>query len=159
MKTGVIFGKFYPLHAGHQFLIETALQQVNKLTIIVTGKKGQIIKPNIRGNWIKKIYPQTKVKVVNHNLKDDNDEGWAKKTVTWLGYRPDVVFTSAESWGDHFAKLLGAKHIVIDQGRTKFPISGTMVRNNPKQYQSYLPPIVQKYFKKRGFKKIDEKIL
>lgn len=159
MTTGVIFGKFYPLHTGHQYLIETALRQVDKLTIVVTGKKGQIIKPQIRGNWIKKLYPQTQVKAVYHTLDDNDDEAWAKKTVSWLGYKPNLVFTSAETWGDHFAKLLGAKHIVVDKGRTKFPVSGTMIRNNPKKYLSYLHPIVRNYFIKRGLGKIDEKIL
>ena len=159
MKTGVIFGKFYPLHTGHQNLIDTALSQVDLLTIVVTGKKGQIIKPQIRGGWLKKIYPQVKIKVIVHNIADDDDETWAKKTPIWLGYKPDIIFTSAEKWGDHFAKLTKAKHVAVDKGRKKNPISATMIRKNPKKYLKYLHPIVSKFFEKKGYGKIDEKIL
>lgn len=159
MTTGVIFGKFYPLHAGHQNLIDTALSQVDMLTIIVTGKRDQIIKPQIRGLWLKKIYPQVQVKVIYHNIADDDDKTWAKKTPHWLGYKPDFVFTSAEKWGNHFVKLTKAKHVVVDKGRRKIPISATMIRKNPKKYLKYLHPIVQKYFEKRAFAQIDEKIL
>ena len=35
MKRGLVFGKFLPLHRGHQLMIETALSQVDDLTIVV----------------------------------------------------------------------------------------------------------------------------
>ena len=35
MKIGLTLGKFAPLHKGHQYLIETALQEMDKLIVIV----------------------------------------------------------------------------------------------------------------------------
>ena len=34
-KVGLIFGKFYPLHSGHIYLIEKAMSQVNELHIFL----------------------------------------------------------------------------------------------------------------------------
>ena len=33
-ETGLVIGKFFPLHKGHQYLIDTALEQVKELTIL-----------------------------------------------------------------------------------------------------------------------------
>lgn len=165
MKKGVIFGKFYPLHAGHKYLIDTALSQVDLLTIVVTGKKGQKIPSRLRAKWLSYIYPTVKIKLIYHSIANDDDEKWASETTKWIGYKPDVVFTSEERWGDHYAALLGAKHVSVD--RKKFPVSGTMIRRNPVLFLKYLDPVVRKYFeakireaKTRGAKyKIDERIL
>ena len=35
MRRGLVFGKFMPLHRGHQLLIERALAEVDDLTIVV----------------------------------------------------------------------------------------------------------------------------
>ena len=74
MKRGLVIGKFYPPHQGHQFLIESALSYVDELTIIVTGKHGQKIGAGLRGRWLSEMYTNAKVKVVFHNLADDDDE-------------------------------------------------------------------------------------
>ena len=34
-KIGFTIGKFAPLHKGHQFLIETALKEMDKLIVVV----------------------------------------------------------------------------------------------------------------------------
>ena len=146
--TGSVIGRFYPFHAGHQYVIETALSKVDFLTILVEGRRGQIIKPEIRANWVRDIYPQAKVKVVYHNLESEDDAGWAKNTLKWLGYKPDLVFTS-ENYGDHYARLMGAVHIPVDIPRKKFPISGTAIRLNPLLHFEYLHPIVRAYFVRR----------
>jgi NadR type nicotinamide-nucleotide adenylyltransferase len=145
---GLVIGKFYPFHTGHQYVIDTALKNSNQVTAIVTGKKGQIIPANIRASWIKQIYPQVDVKLIYHDIPDDNDEAWAKNTIKWLGFKPNLVFTS-EKYGDHYSKLMGAKHIAVDIPRKKFPISGTKIREKPHFYPQYLHPIVRAYFVKR----------
>ncbi|MBI3341949.1 AAA family ATPase [Candidatus Curtissbacteria bacterium] len=148
MKKGLVIGKFYPLHAGHQYLIETALSNSDQVAVIVTGKKDQIIPATIRAAWIREIYPQVEVKLVYHNIADDNDEAWAKNTIKWLGFKPDIVFTS-ENYGDHYSQLMGAKHVPVDIPRIKFPISGTKIREKPHFYSQFLHPIVRAYFVKR----------
>jgi cytidyltransferase-like protein len=34
MKTGLTLGKYAPLHKGHQYVIETALREMDKLIVI-----------------------------------------------------------------------------------------------------------------------------
>ncbi|WP_144530121.1 adenylyltransferase/cytidyltransferase family protein, partial [Peribacillus simplex] len=34
-KLGLTLGKFAPLHKGHQFMIETALQEVDELIVVI----------------------------------------------------------------------------------------------------------------------------
>lgn len=35
-KTGLTLGKYAPLHQGHQHVIETALQEVDELRLLLT---------------------------------------------------------------------------------------------------------------------------
>lgn len=148
MVKGLIIGKFYPLHLGHQYLIETALSQVDILTIIVTGKRGQIVKPETRAGWISKLYPKAKVKLIYHDIDDNDDEQWAKKSLEWAGWRPDLVFSSDDS-GIHYSELMGSKLVMVDRQRKKFPISGTKVREKPLEYLDFLHPLVRAYFVRR----------
>lgn len=148
MKQGLVIGRFYPFHCGHQYVIDTAITNCDQVTVIVEGRKNQIIPGTVRADWIKKIYPQLEVKLVYHNLESEDDEGWAKSTIKWLGYKPDLVFTS-ETYGDNYAKLMGAKHFPVDIPRKKFPISGTKIREQPHYYSNFLRPIVRAYFVRR----------
>ena len=41
MRKGLVFGKFMPLHRGHELLINTAMSQADKVTIAVYDSKPQ----------------------------------------------------------------------------------------------------------------------
>ena len=148
-KTAVVIGKFYPPHLGHKFLIDTALENSEKVTVIVCGRSNQWIDPKLRYQWIKQIHPKARVILINDDeLDDDDTEGWAKATINWLGYVPDACFTS-EDYGDPWAKAMGCKHFLVDKKRATIPISGTIVRQNPLEALDFLHPIVRSYFVKR----------
>ncbi len=152
--TGLVIGKFYPLHKGHQYLIETALAKTEQLSVIVTHTPLYEISAEVRASWIKTLYPEADVRIFFHEPSMDNpspnkSEIWAKKTVEFLGFVPEVVFTS-EDYGDAYCKFMGSKHVVVDKAREKYPVSGTLLRNNIKQYLEYLDPVVQEYFKLNG---------
>lgn len=145
-KTGLVVGKFYPPHHGHKYLIDTAIEQSQQVTVIVCYKPTEFIPGFLRAEWIKKIHPSVEVKLLlDDQLDDDDSEGWAKFTIDYLGFVPEAVFTS-EDYGDPYAKFMGSTHIQVDKARTKYPISGTLVRNDPQKYLSYLEPCVQNYF-------------
>src|SRR6266481_4978643 len=63
MRRGLVFGKFMPLHRGHQLLIEAALAECDKVTILVydspvgddTLERMPVAK---RLGWIADLYPQ-----------------------------------------------------------------------------------------------------
>ena len=55
MTTGLIVGKFYPFHKGHDYLINFAKKRVGKLVVVVCEREDQYIAGEIRAEWIKKI--------------------------------------------------------------------------------------------------------
>ena len=62
MKTlGLTLGKFAPLHKGHQFMIETALQEVDELIVVIYETTVTLIPLHVRANWIRRLYPEVRV--------------------------------------------------------------------------------------------------
>ncbi len=57
-RSGIIFGKFYPLTRGHQYLIETALAQCDKILISVSQRASETIPGEVRASWIRQLYPE-----------------------------------------------------------------------------------------------------
>jgi len=148
MATGLVIGKFYPPHQGHKSVIDTAINTVNRVYVIVCERDGDKPSGSLRAKWIEEWYKDNKnVHVILiKNVYDDNDtELWASLCKTWLGFTPDYVFTS-EFYGEPFAKCLGCKHVSVDLYRRKIPISGTMIRNNPSKYLDYLEPNVKAFY-------------
>ena len=148
MTRGFVVGKFYPLHKGHSFLIEEALRQSDAVTVAVCERSDQGISGETRARWIKAIHPSVTVLVVADIMQDDDSAAWAKYTVQFLGYRPDKVFTS-ETYGETYARLLGAEHVLVDLKREHIPVSATMIRGDLYANWEYLHPIVRSYFVRR----------
>lgn len=146
--TGVIVGKFYPPHRGHKHLIDTAAAQVDELTVIVCGKPEHSISGELRGAWLREIHPTVRVLVIDDKLDEDDSRIWAENTIHWLGYVPDLVFTS-EDYGEPFAHYLGCRHVQVDKARVTVPCSGTMIRQRPLANWEFLEPPVRAYFAKR----------
>ena len=153
-KTGFIVGKVLPLHQGHQYLIETALKQCEKLTVMICQNDNKhTIPAKIRAGWIKELYPQVDIIIFHHGDALDSTSTfispiWAELTIKLLGFVPDAVFSS-EDYGKAYAKCMGSQHVMVDKKGKKFPISGTKIRSNPYQYWHYLSEPVRGYFTKR----------
>ncbi len=148
LKHGLVVGKFYPFHKGHAYLIETALQQCEDLTIVVVANQDQRPPGQLREQWLKQAYPQATVRLVDDIYKDDDSQAWADYTIELLGKAPDIVFTS-EEYGDRWAELMGCQHVLVDLERRTVPISGTQVRQNPLGTWQFLDPGVRAYYAKR----------
>lgn len=148
---GLVVGKFYPPHRGHKYLIETANTQSVETTVILIWQKDEKISPYLRADWLRRIHPGLNITMAEYpeGLSPDDSDGWAKKTIEWLGGKtPDAVFTS-EDYGDPYAKGLGAVHVLVDRNRVAIPISATMVRSEPLKYAEYLEPCVRGHFARR----------
>lgn len=148
MIKGVVIGKFYPPHKGHNYLIETALSQSDELTVIVCQQPGQIPSGALRAEWIKQLHPKAKVLLVEDHYDQDDSKLWAELTIEWLGFKPDVVFTS-ENYGEPYAHFMNCRHVLVDLDRSTFSISGTKVRENPYKHWEMLHPIVRQFYLKR----------
>lgn len=58
LRHGLVLGKFWPLHAGHQHLIETALADCERVTVQLLAHPDEDIPLEVRAGWIRELYPQ-----------------------------------------------------------------------------------------------------
>lgn len=145
---GLVIGKFYPPHRGHKLLINTAIDQSERVVVIVCGKPTDTIPGEIRGRWVQEMHPTAEVMVIDDRYDENDSRVWAENTLRWLGRAPDAVFTS-EDYGDPYAALMGSKHVLVDRRRERMPISGTAIRNDPHANWDYIEPPVRGWFAKR----------
>jgi len=146
-EIGVVIGKFYPLHKGHQYLIETAIKNSEHLYIIICTKECEEPNPSTRIKWLNKLYnhPNITIKEIVDIYDPNDSELWAKLTKETIGCYPDVVFTS-ENYGYEYARYLKCAHELVDLDRISIPISGTLIRNNPYKHWDYLDPVVREFY-------------
>jgi HTH-type transcriptional regulator, transcriptional repressor of NAD biosynthesis genes len=152
--TGMILGKFLPIHKGHQHLIDFAEEQVEQLTIIVGSLSSEPIPGQLRYEWVKELYPTLNVQ----HCTDENPqyphehpdfwEIWVASIRKFIPEGPDVVFSS-EEYGDELAKRLGARHILCDLPRSQVPVSATRIRENPYENWQFIPVPVRPFFVRR----------
>jgi len=157
-KTGLIVGKFAPLHKGHQFLIERAFKKMDQLIIIVYRCPKEIKIPlKVRIGWIKKLYPKAIVIAGSKApLKHGDDPNITRRNIEYikslLPGRVTHVFSS-EWYGKLLSKALEAKNVVVDKKRINFPVSGTVIRADVEKYKEFLPELVYQELKKRNLGK------
>lgn len=147
-ELGVVVGKFLPPHRGHRFLIETALSCCERVVVIVCGKSIDPIPPDLRAAWLMEIVPAAEVMLIEDRYDEHDTAVWAANTVRWLGRAPDAVFTS-EDYGDLYAGMMGARHVMVDRARTLVPCSGTSVRSDPLSMWDFIDPPLREWFAKR----------
>ena len=147
-RRGLIVGKFYPPHRGHKYLIDAGRAQVDELSVIICQKPHEQPPGNLRAAWLSEIHPDVNVLLIDDVYDEQDSKIWAENSIRWLGFVPDVVFTS-EDYGDRFAHYLGCQHVLIDKARSIVPVSGTKVRSAPLQYWEFLEPPVRGWYAKR----------
>ena len=137
MKThGLVLGKFAPLHRGHQLMIETALQEMDEVTVLIYHTSLYHVPLAVRAGWIKKLYPSIHVIEAPDGPEAFSDAPEIKKLheeyiLHKLGGTRITHFYSSEFYGDHVSKALNAIDRRVDNSRVQIPISGTEIRKNP----------------------------
>lgn len=145
-QQGLIIGKLRPPHLGHSYLIRSALEQVDRLTIIVCTREDDAISGDLRAGWLRELFPTVEILVWACDGYDPDDSKlWADLTLQWLGAAPDVVFTS-EAYGDAYTRYLGCDHVCLDLDRQTVPISARQILADPLAYGQYLEPCVRAHF-------------
>ena len=139
-RTGVIAGKFYPPHRGHELLIRTALEQCDEVYVLACFNSAQTIPIARRVEWLREMCPAARILSVLDVPADDDSPGWAAYTRQLLGFAPEAVFSS-ESYGDAYARCLGAVHVCVDPQRRRVPCSATMIRSDPLAHLDCLAPL------------------
>lgn len=145
---GLTLGKFAPLHRGHQLLIETALAEMDEVIVVVYDCPETTRVPlTVRANWIRTLYPDVEVLEAWDGPTEVGDTPEIKRRqeqyiLGLLAGRRVTHFYSSEFYGEHMSQALGAVNRLVDPGRTRCPVSGTQVRQEPYVWREYLDPVV-----------------
>lgn len=144
-KTGLYLGKFAPLHKGHQYVLETAIEETDKVYLIIYDEPDVIDVPvTVREQWINDLYPEvTTIQAWNGPEETGYTRAIQNAHEDYIDkLLPDDVdithFYSSEPYGDHMSQFLGAEDRRIDPDRETVPISGTKVRNDTYGNKEYV---------------------
>ena len=151
-KIGFTIGKFAPLHKGHQFLIETAMKEMDEFYIVVYDT--DLIKNSVqeRADWIKKLYPKANIIYAFNSPKQ---YGLDKESVNiQMNYLSKLIkdipvthFYSSEPYGEKVAEFLNIENRIVDKERLSFPVSASKIRTDSNSNSQYLEEFVYKEFK------------
>lgn len=126
---GVVIGKFYPPHLGHNYLIDTALAGCDEVDVLVVDSPDYHLPAESRRQWLQAHHPRATVRIIPDIGNDDDSEAWALHTIRFLGRIPDAVYASMD-YAVTWAAAMGCPHIEVDTPRVKIPISGTKIRED-----------------------------
>lgn len=164
-KVGVIFGKFFPLHKGHLYMIDYAASQLDELHIFVcTSEKRDtnlfydsslIVRPTRkqRTNWLE-FACQNNKKIKVYNLQEDNTPSYPNGWQQWsnlvlakfneVGIEPQYVFTSEPQDIDNYKTYLNLEGVLVDPKRNFVHISGTKCRKKLFENYEYIADFLRK---------------
>lgn len=169
-KVGLIFGKFYPLHSGHIYLIEKAMSQVNELHIFLGCEelrdqqlfdKSHLSKqPKVsdRFTWLKETFKDRHnihIHVLDEAGIQSYPNGWkdwsdrVKLILNEYKIKPTVIFTSEPQDVKNHELYFGCPAIIIDADRNFMKISATQIRENPYQNWSFIAQAAKPFFVKK----------
>ncbi len=145
--TGLVVGKFAPLHRGHQRLIDAALAACDRVVVMTWSNPEMVgMQVDVRVGWLRTIYPDAHV--IGFAASDTPPNN-APPTDHYafvhahLPFSIDAVF-SAEAYGPPFAASLGAEHVALD--RSGDHVSGTLLRDDVHRGRDMLDRRVYAHF-------------
>ena len=166
-STGLVFGKFFPLHPRHLLMMEKALATVNELYVFVCSDterdqklfaKSQMIRMPTRAErmaWFEPYleqYPNLHTVDFNEDGIPTYPNGWlewsnrVKSNINDLNILPDVVFSSEPQDAPLYQEYFNLPVELFDPNRDQINISATKLRESPKEYKAYLLDSVFPYF-------------
>lgn len=163
-RTGLVVGKFAPLHLGHEHVIRTALSECEHVVLLSYSRpEFPGCEPERRAAWLAARFPEATRIVLDHAntpLPDnaDSDEVHrafcAAELRKYLDVPIDAIFSS-EDYGPGFATDLSQRqgkpvsHRAVDPDRNAISISGTEIRSDVHRHKRFLAPEVYASFVKR----------
>ncbi|CAK9883967.1 MAG: Trifunctional NAD biosynthesis/regulator protein NadR [Candidatus Erwinia impunctatus] len=164
---GAIFGKFYPLHTGHIYLIQRACSQVDELHIILgyDEQRDRLLfedsamsqQPTVsdRLRWLLQTFKYQKnirIHAFNEEGMEPYPHGWdvwshgIRDFMAQKGIVPQRVYTSEAADSPQYQTHLGVETVLIDPERSFMNISGARIRHDPFHYWEYIPTEVKPFF-------------
>ncbi|MDQ1653844.1 MAG: HTH-type transcriptional regulator, transcriptional repressor of biosynthesis s [Cryptosporangiaceae bacterium] len=144
-RHGLVIGKFYPPHAGHDHLIRAALRQCGRVTVVACASAGESIPLDLRVEWLRAAHPSARIAgaIDDHPIDYGDPAVWELHCAVFRhaldGEAVDAVFSS-EAYGSELARRFGATAVSVDPDRGAVPVSGTAVRADPVTHWHHLGP-------------------
>ena len=173
---GLVVGKFSPLHLGHEFLIEQAARQCDRLLILTyANPEFERCEAFQRRRWLAARFPQHESVAIDEEWlrlqcsargialptipNNDASDAAQQQFLAWLlksvlRRQPDA-FICSENYGDACASVLTSalgrevKAITVDVARHHVPVSGTLIRRKPHEHRRWMNPDVRAAFVSR----------
>lgn len=148
MSTGLVLGKFAPLHRGHQQLIEHSLLETDHTIVLIYDCPG-LETPSlpVRASWIRDLYPQVEILEAWDGPREVGlDPATTRQHDDYLqrrlGHRAITHFFSSEPYGEHVSRGLACIDRRVDPERSLIPISATEIRRDPYRHRAFVSPRV-----------------
>lgn len=166
-KTGLIVGKFYPLHQGHLHMILSAKLQVEELHIFICSEtdrdwqlylESQFTKaptPQNRENWAQELLqhiPGISIHGFNEDGIPSYPNGWEawsnrlKETLDELHIQPTLIFSSEPQDKAFYETHFQVPVQLVDPPRDTFPVSATKIRERPFDHWNFIPAMIRPFF-------------
>jgi HTH-type transcriptional repressor of NAD biosynthesis genes len=175
--TGLIVGKFAPLHRGHELVIRRALEECGRVFILsYSNPEHPGCEPARRAKWLAQLFPQAERLVLGAEniealglgrmLHNDDDSEEAHRDFVGrvceevFHTRVEAVFGSdayLAPFAEHLTRRFrthqpdhpGVQAVVVDAEREVIPASGTLLREDVHAHRHLLPPVVYADFVER----------
>ena len=138
---GLVIGKFYPPHLGHDLLIRTAAAACRRVSVVVMASQVESIPLANRVAWLQAAHlTEPNVQVVGvmdeYPVDLESEAMWSahvglmRQALAGLSApKVTAVFTS-ESYGEELARRFEARHVAVDPDRRLVPISSSAIRRD-----------------------------
>ncbi|PHM37026.1 multifunctional transcriptional regulator/nicotinamide-nucleotide adenylyltransferase/ribosylnicotinamide kinase NadR [Xenorhabdus innexi] len=164
---GVVFGKFYPLHTGHIYLIQRASSQVDELHVVlcydelrdrelfINSSMSQQPTVSDRLRWLLQTFKYQKnihIHAFDEQGMEPYPHGWetwsqsAKQFMSAKGINPQYIYSSEAQDVPRYKEHFGIETILVDPQRSFMNISGSQIRQAPFRYWEYIPTEVKPFF-------------
>lgn len=149
-KIGLFLGKFSIFHSGHQYVLDTALKEMDRLIVLIYDAPSSTAIPlDVRARWIEEIYKDYPVEVIK-GWCGPEDAGYTDEIIKiqneyilkMVGDRGITHFYSSEPYGEHVSEALRCANRIVDIDRKNFPIAASTIKDNPFIYRKYVHPLV-----------------
>jgi cytidyltransferase-like protein len=141
MKVGFTIGKFAPFHRGHEYLIDTAIKDMDEFYVVIYDTNDYDI--NMKEKWIKNRFSNVHIlKAFNSPKEFGLDDNSINKQMKYLSNILKGIsvtyFYSSEEYGYYVSKYLNINNVLIDKDRNKYNVSSSLIKNDIEKYKEYL---------------------
>jgi len=153
-RHGLVIGKFYPPHLGHHHLVREAASRSERLSVLVMGSSVESLGIEERVAWMREEHAgEHNVTILgvrdDHPVDYESDAVWRahvelmREGARAITAEPVDAVYSSEPYGEELGRRLGARHVLVDLSRGRFPVSGTAVRRDLVARWAELAPAVR----------------